>query len=111
MYAEFTDDLVTGNEMIDGQHRELIGKINDPLVSCEDRSNQSGAARLLNYLADLRNFILMRKKHSRKRLDIPALRSTRKSTENCAIQYRSFMICLPRKKALLMPSLPRFLKM
>ena len=105
MYAEFTDDLVTGNEMIDGQHRELIGKINDLLVSCEDRSNQSGAARLLNYL------ILMRKKHSRKRLDIPALRSTRKSTENCAIQYRSFMICLPRKKALLMPSLPRFLKM
>ena len=96
MYAEFTDDLVTGNEMIDGQHRELIGKINDLLVSCEDRSNQSGAARLLNYLADYTEF---------------HLRSTRKSTENCAIQYRSFMICLPRKKALLMPSLPRFLKM
>lgn len=29
MYAEFTDDLVTGNEMIDTQHRELISKIND----------------------------------------------------------------------------------
>ncbi len=52
MYAEFTDDLITGNEMIDSQHRELISRINDLLVSCENRSNQSGAARLLNYLAD-----------------------------------------------------------
>ena len=48
MYAEFTDDLITGNEMIDSQHRELISRINDLLVSCENRSNQSGAARLLN---------------------------------------------------------------
>ena len=46
MYAEFTDDLVTGNEMIDTQHRELISKINDLLKSCEERSNQSGACLL-----------------------------------------------------------------
>ena len=26
MYAEFDESLVTGNEMIDGQHKELIGK-------------------------------------------------------------------------------------
>ena len=39
MYAEFTDDLVTGNEMIDTQHKELICKINDLLKSCEERSN------------------------------------------------------------------------
>ena len=38
MYAEFTDDLVTGNEMIDTQHKELICKINDLLKSCEERS-------------------------------------------------------------------------
>lgn len=52
MYAEFTDDLVTGNEMIDSQHRELISKINDLLISCEEKANLSGAARMLNYLAD-----------------------------------------------------------
>ena len=44
MYAEFTDDLVTGNTLIDSQHKELIDKINDLLKSCEERSNQSGAA-------------------------------------------------------------------
>mgnify|MGYP002511403754 CR=1 FL=1 len=27
MYAEFTDDLVTGNTLIDSQHKELIDKI------------------------------------------------------------------------------------
>lgn len=56
MYAEFTDSLVTGNEMIDSQHRELIGKINDLLISCEEKSNQSGAARMLNYLADYTDY-------------------------------------------------------
>lgn len=35
MYAEFDETLVTGNEMIDSQHKELIDKINDLLKSCE----------------------------------------------------------------------------
>ena len=39
MYAEFTDDLITKNEMIDSQHRELISKINDLLISCENKSD------------------------------------------------------------------------
>ena len=56
MYAEFTDDLITGNEMIDSQHKELISKINDLLKSCEERSNQSGAARMLNFLADYTDY-------------------------------------------------------
>ena len=35
MRAEFTDDLITGNELIDSQHEELIGRINKLLDSCE----------------------------------------------------------------------------
>ena len=35
MRAEFDETLVTGNEMIDSQHKELIGKINKLLDSCE----------------------------------------------------------------------------
>ena len=56
MYAEFDDTLVTGNEMIDSQHRELIGKINDLLRSCEDHADRKGAVRMLNYLADYTEF-------------------------------------------------------
>ena len=35
MYAEFDESLVTGNEMIDSQHKELIAKINSLVESCE----------------------------------------------------------------------------
>ena len=35
MRAEFDESLVTGNEMIDTQHKELIDKINKLLDSCE----------------------------------------------------------------------------
>ena len=35
MRAEFDESLVTGNEMIDSQHKELIDKINKLLDSCE----------------------------------------------------------------------------
>ena len=52
MYAEFDDTLVTGNEMIDSQHKELIGKINDLLRSCENHGNRTAAVKMLNYLAD-----------------------------------------------------------
>ena len=42
MRAEFDDSLVTGNEMIDGQHKELIDKINKLLDSCETSKDKAG---------------------------------------------------------------------
>ena len=56
MYAEFTDDLITKNEMIDSQHRELISKINDLLISCENKSDKEGAVKMLGYLSDYTDF-------------------------------------------------------
>ena len=35
MKVEFDNSLVTGNEMIDGQHKELIGKIEEQPVALE----------------------------------------------------------------------------
>ena len=35
MYAVFDETLVTGNEMIDNQHKELIGKIAALEEACE----------------------------------------------------------------------------
>lgn len=52
MYSvEFDETLVTGNEMIDEQHKELIGKIQDLLRSCEKGSEKATAVKMLNYLA------------------------------------------------------------
>ena len=49
--VEFDESLVTGNEMIDEQHKELIGKIQDLLRSCEKGSEKATAVKMLNYLA------------------------------------------------------------
>lgn len=58
MYAEFTDNLITGNEMIDSQHKELIGKINDLMRACENESPnvKKTALATLAYLADYTEF-------------------------------------------------------
>lgn len=56
MYAELTDELLTGNKTIDGQHRELIDKINDLLKSCEHGTEKTAAIRTLDYLSDYTDF-------------------------------------------------------
>lgn len=56
MYAEFDESLVTGNEMIDGQHKELIEKINKLVDVCEQGSGKMEAIRMLDYLSDYTEF-------------------------------------------------------
>lgn len=56
MRAEFDESLVTGNEMIDSQHRELIDKINKLLDSCETSKDKIVAIKTLDYLADYTEF-------------------------------------------------------
>ena len=56
MYAEFDNSLVTGNEMIDGQHKELIGKINKLVDCCEQGGGKLEAIKMLDYLSDYTEF-------------------------------------------------------
>lgn len=56
MYAEFDDTLITGNEMIDSQHREWFKKINDLLRSCENGGGKMTAIKMLEYMADYTDF-------------------------------------------------------
>lgn len=56
MRAEFDETLVTGNEMIDSQHKELISKINGLLESCELGRDKIAAVKTLEYLADYTEF-------------------------------------------------------
>ena len=81
MYAEFTDDLVTGNEMIDTQHKELICKINDLLKSCEERSNQSGAARMLNFLADYTEYHFNEEEALQESINYPGIKEHKEKHE------------------------------
>ena len=56
MYAVFDESLVTGNEMIDSQHKELISKINDLVKSCETSTGMVAAVKTLDYLSEYTDF-------------------------------------------------------
>ena len=56
MYAEFDNSLVTGNDMIDEQHKELIAKINKLMESCENSSGKRDAIKMLEYLSEYTDF-------------------------------------------------------
>ena len=52
MYAEFSENLVTGNEMIDSHHKELIDRINKLLDSCDQSNEKTAAIKMMDYLAE-----------------------------------------------------------
>ncbi len=56
MFVEFDESLVTGNEVIDAQHKEWIGKIDELLISCENGDGKVKAIKTLDYMADYAGF-------------------------------------------------------
>lgn len=78
MYAEFDDSLVTGNEMIDSQHKVLIEKINDLVASCAEKRDKLNAVRMLNYLADYTEFHFQAEEKLQEEIGYPELEEHRK---------------------------------
>lgn len=78
MRAEFDESLVTGNEMIDTQHRELIDKINKLLDSCESGNDKVVAVKTLDYLADYTEFHFGEEEKLQESIAYPALAEHRK---------------------------------
>ena len=75
MQAVFDDSLITGNKMIDTQHKELIERINKLLILCEnEKPAKREAIETLDYLADYTEFHIKR------------------NMKSCA---RWFVICMP----------------
>ena len=52
MTIEFDDTLITQNELIDSQHKELIGRIKKFVDSCEKRDSKADAIRMLDVGVD-----------------------------------------------------------
>jgi hemerythrin len=78
MRAEFDESLVTGNEMIDTQHKELIEKINKLLDSCETSKEKVVAVKTLDYLADYTEFHFGEEEKLQESIDYPALTEHKK---------------------------------
>lgn len=78
MRAEFDESLVTGNDMIDAQHRELIDKINKLLDSCETSSDKVVAVKTLDYLADYTEFHFGEEEKLQETIQYPAIEEHKK---------------------------------
>ena len=78
MRAEFDDSLVTGNEMIDAQHKELIGKINSLLDSCETSKDKLVAVKTLDYLADYTEFHFGEEENLQESISYPGISEHKK---------------------------------
>ncbi|GAA6490971.1 MAG TPA: hemerythrin family protein [Candidatus Bariatricus faecipullorum] len=81
MYAEFDDTLVTGNTLIDSQHKELIDKINALLKSCEQGSGKQAAVQTLGYLADYTEYHFREEEALQKEVGYPGTEEHKKEHE------------------------------
>ena len=81
MRAEFDETLVTGNELIDSQHKELIERINLLLKSCEDAQGKVKAVNMLDYLLDYTEFHFSAEEKLQEEISYPGLKEHREKHE------------------------------
>ncbi len=73
MYAEFDITLVTGNDEIDGQHKEWIDRINKLLECYENGGGKLEAIKMLEYMADYTEFHFKAEEKLQEEVEYPAL--------------------------------------
>lgn len=73
MKVAFDESLVTGNEMIDEQHKELIGKIGKLVDCCEQGGGKIEAIKMLDYLAEYTEFHFGEEEKLQEKVAYPAM--------------------------------------
>ena len=73
MKVEFDNSLVTGNEMIDGQHKELIAKIDKLVTCCQEGGEKMQAINMLDYLAEYTDFHFSAEEKLQEEVSYPAI--------------------------------------
>ena len=81
MYIEFDDSLITGNETIDSQHKELIDCIQKFVNSCEDNSSADKSDEMLKYLIDYTVFHFTAEEKLQEDVSYPGLKEHRAKHE------------------------------
>ena len=71
MYVEYNDSLITGNDMIDTQHRELTDRMNKLVESCDENNSKSVAMKTLDFLSDYMNFNFSAEEQLQKEIAYP----------------------------------------
>ena len=87
----FDDNLVTGNETIDTQHKELIDRIQNFVTACQNGDSKVKAIKMLDYLDDILTFILKKRKSFRKNPVIQSVKNIMKNMKSLKRQFRNCM--------------------
>ena len=106
MYAVFNENLHTGNELIDGQHREIIEKINKLVVACENGSCQLESVKMLDYLADYTEWHFQEEEALQKEVGYPGYEEHKKRHDEFRTAVKELHEMLEEEEG---PS-PRFVK-
>ncbi|MGN0250720.1 MAG: bacteriohemerythrin [Oliverpabstia sp.] len=77
MKVEFDNSLVTGNAMIDEQHKELIGKIDKLVTCCEEGGGKVEAIKMLDYLSEYTDFHFGEEEKLQEEVSYPAIEGHR----------------------------------
>ena len=67
----FDDNLITGNETIDSQHKELIDRIAEFVRVCENGEGKITAIKMLDYLDEYTNFHFSAEEELQKEVNYP----------------------------------------
>lgn len=81
MYAKFDDSLVTGNEMIDSQHKELIDRINHLLVAADNKVDKVGAVKMLAHLDEYTDYHFAAEEKLQEEMEYPGFAEHKKKHE------------------------------
>lgn len=69
----FDDNLITGNETIDAQHKELISRIDAFVRACEESDSKVKAIKMLDYLDEYTQFHFSAEEELQKNVNYPEL--------------------------------------
>lgn len=99
MFAEFTNDLITGNDMIDSQHKELVEKINDLMVSCENGCDKDEAVKLLQFLSNYTDYHFAAEEALQKELNYPGYEEHAKQHAELTKTVKDLQVILEQENA------------
>lgn len=81
MTIEFDDTLITKNELIDSQHKELIERIKKFVESCEQGAGKVKAIQMLDYLSEYTDFHFSAEEELQEKVGYPGLKEHREKHE------------------------------
>lgn len=81
MTIDFNEELYTGNELIDNQHKELIDRIAKFVSACELGESKVKAIKMLDYMDEYTNFHFNAEEELQKKEGYPELSIHQKKHE------------------------------